>query len=69
MATRDKYTRNIKCPKCCEEGEMHISEDDYAFMKNPHMSIDRIDGKFSASLEGEYHVVVVCKVCGERFKS
>lgn len=63
MSTRDRYTRNIKCPDCGEEGVLHLSENDYPFMKNIDLQIDKIDGKFTANLKDETDISVSCMKC------
>jgi ribosomal protein S27E len=65
MAARDRYTRKIKCPKCAAEGVLHISEDDYPFMKKLHRDIDKVEGNFNASMQGEFEIEISCKSCGE----
>jgi hypothetical protein len=51
MAARDRYTSKITCPKCAAEGVLDISEDDYPFMKKLHRAVDKVDGKFNASMK------------------
>lgn len=67
MAARDKYTINFKCPKCSEKGVLHLSEDDYPFMKRLNREVDDVEGKFSASMDGELDIKVICNACGEIF--
>lgn len=69
MASRDRYSSKIKCPKCTEEGLLHISEDDYPFMKNLHRAVDKVDGNFHATMSGEFEIKITCKACGEEFTS
>ncbi len=69
MASRDRYTIKIKCPKCSEEGVLHISEDDYPFMKKLNRDIDKVEGKFTAVMCGEFKIEILCKSCGESFIS
>ena len=69
MAARDRYTSRIKCPKCKEEGVLHISEDDYPFMKKLHRDVDKVEGNFCAAMHGEFKIKVTCKACGEEFIS
>lgn len=69
MAARDRYKREIECPKCNEKGVLHISEDDYPFMKKLHRAVDGVDGDFSAAMQGEFDVKVTCKACGHEFAS
>ena len=67
MAARDRYTSKIKCPKCHEEGVLHISEDDYPFMKNLHRAVDKVDGKFIACMQGEFEIKIIRQSCNEEF--
>lgn len=69
MAARDRYTSKIKCPKCAEEGVLHISEDDYPFMKKLHRAVDKVEGNFNAAMHGEFEIKITCKACGEGFIS
>lgn len=69
MASRDRYTTKIKCPKCSGEGFLHISEDDYPFMKKLHRAVDKIEGDFTAAMHGESEIEILCKSCGESFIS
>lgn len=67
MAARDSYSYDVKCPKCGQLGTFHVSEDDHPYMKNPHRSIDKIDGNFSASVKDGVKVNAVCKNCDMEF--
>jgi len=68
MAARDRYSYSVKCPTCGQVGEFHVSEDDYPFMKNPHRSVDKVDGRFSAAVEGGVKVIATCLECGTKFE-
>lgn len=67
MAARDRYTLKIKCPKCHEEGVIHISEDDYPFMKKLHRAVDKVEGMFIAGMNGEYDIQIICQSCKKEF--
>ena len=67
MAARDRYTRDINCPNCKEKGTLHISEDDYPFMRNLHRSVDGVDGGFIARMHDGFKIAVSCNKCGEEF--
>lgn len=67
MAARDRYKYDVQCPKCEQQGVFHISEDDHPYMKNPHRTVDFIEGEFSASVDGGVKVTANCKQCGTRF--
>lgn len=68
MAARDRYSYDIKCPKCGQNGVFHVSEDDHPYMKNPHRTVDKIVGNFSASVQGGVDVNATCKDCNTEFK-
>jgi predicted nucleic-acid-binding Zn-ribbon protein len=67
MAARDRYKRNIKCEKCNAEGVLHISEDDYPFMRNLNRSVDETDGNFSATMQDKHDIQITCKSCGHEY--
>lgn len=68
MAARDRYSYNVKCPQCGQLGVFHVSEDDHPYMKNPHKSVDEIDGDFSASVDRGIEVTATCKQCNTTFE-
>ena len=63
MASRDRYAWEVSCDKCGNKGVLHISEDDYPFMKNPHRAVDRVDGDFVADFDRDSVAHIKCK-CG-----
>ena len=67
MASRDSYEKNIICPKCNEIGILHVSENDYTFMKRLDKSIDSIDGNFKAEMHDDLNINIICGNCGETF--
>jgi hypothetical protein len=67
MAARDRYTSDVTCPECGNRGVLHISEDDYPFMRNLHRSVDRVDGEFIAEVDRDNTVNVTCK-CGSKVR-
>lgn len=67
MAARDRYTWNVTCPKCQNKGVLHISEEDYPFMKSLGRAIDKIEGDFAADIEGDSKVRVTCTRCKYQF--
>jgi len=69
MAARDRYTTPIECPKCKEKGVLHLSENDYPFMRKLNRKLDRIDGRFSATTQGDLAITVSCKACGHEFNT
>jgi hypothetical protein len=68
MAARDRYSYDVKCPKCGQAGVFHVSEDDHPYMKNPHRTVDKIDGGFTASVNDGVEVRAACIQCGTSFK-
>ena len=64
---RETYTRGIECPNCQEKGTLHISENDYPFMRKLGREVDSVDGPFSASMHDESKIAAVCKACGTEF--
>lgn len=67
MSARDRFTSKVVCPKCGQEGALHLSEDDHPYMRNPHREVDEIEGKFKASVSNGVKVSVECIECGEKF--
>ena len=68
MASRDRYQWTIKCPKCEKSGVLHISENDYPFMKRLDRNIDSVKGNFIAKIQDDSDASVTCGNCGEVFK-
>lgn len=64
MAAKDRYTKGIECPQCQAKGVLHLSENDYPFMRKLGRTLDAIDGAFTAELEDEVKVVLKCGSCG-----
>lgn len=69
MAARDRYQRQIECPECNAKGVLHLSEDDYPFMKKLHRAVDEVEGDFTASMSGEVDIELRCNACGHEFIS
>lgn len=68
MASRDKFEHTIICPKCGQRGQVHESENDYAFMSKSDRTIDSVDGEFDVSRDGDFSPLsVVCRKCGTQF--
>lgn len=67
MAARDRYTLDLKCPKCGRTGFANVSEDDYPFMRSLRFSVDAISPGFRVQKEGKsaLDTVIVCAGCGE----
>lgn len=66
MAARDRYDIKFQCKECGETGTINISEDDYPFMKNPHREVDNTIGNISASMRGDFEVIVTCGNCKKK---
>jgi len=67
MAARDRYKYDVQCPNCKQQGVFHVSEDDHPYMRNPHRTVDQIEGEFTASVKGGVDVTATCKKCGTSF--
>lgn len=67
MAARDRYDVNITCPKCGQKGVLHLSENDYPFMRRLDKTVDSVDGNFAAKIAGESDVSLTCGDCDEKF--
>lgn len=67
MAARDRYDVNITCPKCGQKGVLHVSENDYPFMRRLDKTVDSVDGNFTAKITGESAVGLTCDNCDEKF--
>jgi hypothetical protein len=67
MAARDRYTFPITCPECKQHGVLHLSEDDYPFMRDPHIEVDKVEGDFQAEGRSEGRVKITCKKCNNTF--
>lgn len=69
MASRDHFSINISCPECNEKGVLHVSENDYDFMKKNDRQIVSIEGNFSARMDGDTKIKATCLKCDEEFVS
>jgi predicted RNA-binding Zn-ribbon protein involved in translation (DUF1610 family) len=67
MAARDRYSTKFACPECGKGGILHLSEDDYPFMKKLRRQVDKVEGDFSANMKNESDVSISCKSCGHKF--
>jgi len=68
MAARDRYSYDVRCPQCGQPGVFHVSEEDHPYMNNPHRSVDKIEGDFSASVKSGVEVRAVCNACSSSFE-
>lgn len=69
MAARDRYSYSIKCPGCGQDGECHVSENDYPFMNSLDRKIESIAGDFSFFEHRDSDVKVTCNKCHTHFKA
>ena len=67
MASRDHFSIKISCPKCGECGVLHVSENDYPFMKKNDRQIVSIDGNFTATMLGDTKSKAICNKCDTNF--
>lgn len=67
MAARDRYTSEVTCPECGNKGILHISENDYSFMRNLRRAVDRVEGEFTAEVDRDNRIHVTCK-CGHEIR-
>ena len=67
MAARDHFSIKISCPKCGEKGVLHVSENDYPFMKKNERQIVSIESNFSAQMIDETEIKKTCLKCNEIF--
>ncbi|MEQ1665569.1 MAG: hypothetical protein ABL927_09365 [Bdellovibrionales bacterium] len=63
MAARDRYTLEVGCSECETTGVIHISENDYPFMRRIDKQVDKIVGPFVASVEEGLHLSAKCSQC------
>ena len=63
MSTREQFSYFITCIRCGNEGELHISEDDYPFMRNPNRAVEEVEGEFTAEVIDGQTVQVTCQLC------
>ena len=65
VAIRNQFDWVVRCPKCGAIGHVWASEDEYAFRRNPHFSVDEISGGFGVKRKGysALDTEVVCNKC------
>ena len=68
MSTREQFSYFITCIRCGNEGELHISEDDYPFMRNPNRAVEEVEGEFTAEVIDGQTVQVTCQLCNTTFQ-
>jgi len=68
MGTRDRFTSKVMCPKCKQEGVLHVSEEEYRFSP-PNRSIDQVDGAFSVAVMRGVKMSLTCGKCGETWET
>jgi hypothetical protein len=67
MAAKDRFPVGIKCPTCTQKGTLHLSENDYPFMRKVGREVDGVDGDFKAEMYGDLKVLIKCGKCGDDF--
>ena len=68
MAARDRFTRQITCPKCGVIGTAEVSEDDHPYMRSPGFSVDDLPPGFKVEKESNWrHETYIKCDCGEVF--
>lgn len=68
MSARDRHADAIVCTNCGERGVLHISEKDVGYLAKPDKEVERVEGKFSASVtDGGRKIMVTCGHCGAQF--
>ena len=65
MAARDRFTIDVKCPKCGVKETVRVSEDDYPFMRSPGFSVDSTPANFTYKQTGDSmsQTTFTCKQC------
>ncbi|MFC4273355.1 hypothetical protein GQF03_09195 [Sneathiella chungangensis] len=65
MAARDRFTINITCNSCGNEGEAEASENDYPFMRHPGFRFDALPEGIIVIKEDNFRAKTVLKCqCG-----
>ena len=67
MSTREHLSYFITCLRCGNEGELHVSEDDYPFIRNSNRAVEEVDGEFTAEVIAGENVLVTCLHCNLAF--
>ena len=68
MAARDRFTVDLRCPKCGRSGIANASEDDYPFMRSPRFVDDELPDGFEGSGRAKTRAETMLKCeCGEQF--
>jgi hypothetical protein len=65
MAARDRYTWDLKCPKCKRAGIAKVSEDAYPHMRSLRFAVDEVSEGFRVQYLGKSAVdtVIFCNKC------
>jgi hypothetical protein len=68
MAARDRWTLDLKCPKCGGAGVAKVSENDHPYMRDPGFNVDELPPGFALRRCSNYRheTQVECK-CGRVF--
>jgi len=65
MAARDKWSVNLKCPKCGRVGEISFSEEDHSYVRKDTVRIEAMTPGFNVRTFGGAHgqTLVECSDC------
>lgn len=67
MAAKERYTTPVVCPRCGEQGTLHVSKDDHPYMCSPRRAVDRVEGAFLASVSNHVDVQLIYNRCNAEF--
>lgn len=67
MTARDRWGSPIECPKCHQKGTLRLSEEGHAFVDDPNIQVEGVDGDFQAEGRPKGVVSVVCGKCKSAF--
>ena len=70
MAARDRWVMELRCPACEQTDQASVSENDYAFMRHPDLSVDCVQNHMFVVVRRARHrheTEVRCIACGQRF--
>lgn len=62
MAARDRYSIDMRCESCKTACQVHLSENDYPFMRDADRRVDGVAGPIRAYME-DRDLVVECTKC------
>ena len=67
--SRDNYPTTVSCPKCHQVGALFLSEEGngWTYMRDPSVTVERIEGDFEATGRSDGSVSVRCVKCRHDF--